>query len=107
MRKMIDLSLTEQASIVLLCLLEDVATEKRTMAGIDYHVSRLWEILAEQYDLVDDEVNLVVEAVAKRGVEMLPAFQVGEQNENPAGEEQGQGTEKVAEKPYVGQTDHD
>ena len=76
MRKMVDLSLVEQASVVLLCLLEDVVTEKRTLAGIDHHVEGLWTILGDHFDIPDQEVEAVVTAVAKRGIEMLPAYEV-------------------------------
>ena len=98
MRKMIDLSLTEQASIVLLCLLEDVVTEKRTMATIDYHVSCLWQILADAYDLPDQEVDFVVEAVAKRGVEMLPAYDVGNTPEGTENETEGTDEAEAAQR---------
>jgi len=73
-KKFIDLNYHEQAVIVLLALLEDVATEKRTMAGIEHHVSMLFNVISEHFNVSDHEVEVVVEAVAKRGVEMLPGW---------------------------------
>lgn len=73
-KQFVDLTYHEQAVIVLLALLEDVATEKRTMAGIEHHIAMLFNVISEHFDLPDHEVEIVVEAVAKRGVEMLPGW---------------------------------
>jgi len=73
-KQFIDLTYEDQAMVVLLALLEDVATEKRTMAGIEHHISMLFNVISEYLDLPDHEVEIVVEAVAKRGVEMLPGY---------------------------------
>lgn len=84
MNRFMDLPLNEQASLVLLCLLEDVATEKRTMASIEYHIHDLYKIISDHYNVPDQEVNLIVEAVAKRGVEMLPGYADGRTTEATA-----------------------
>ena len=78
LRKFVDLPYHEQAIIVLLALLEDVTTEKRTMAGIEHHVATLFNVVAEHFDVPDQEVEMVVDLVAKRGVEMLPGYIVSE-----------------------------
>ena len=73
-KQFIELTYHEQAVVVLLALLEDVATEKRTMAGLEHHISMLFNVISEHFDLPDHEVEAVVDAVAKRGVEMLPGY---------------------------------
>jgi len=80
LKRFVDLTLEDQASIVLLSLLEDVANEKRTMAGIEHHVHQLYDILRDHFDVPSQEVDTVVVAVAKRGVEMLPGYVIGEED---------------------------
>ena len=75
MTKFIDLSLQDQATIVLISVLEDVATEKRTLQGLEHHIHALYNIVFKKYDVPDQEVNLIVDAVASKGVEMLPGFE--------------------------------
>lgn len=76
MKAFTDLKLEDQAALVLLCLLEDVANESRTMAGVEHHIHMLYAILENHFDVPDQEVEAVVSAVARSGVEMLPAFTV-------------------------------
>jgi hypothetical protein len=69
-----ELSLEDQATIVLLSLLEDVANEKRTMAGVEHHVHDLYSLLSKHFDVPSQEVDMIVQAVAHRGIEMLPGY---------------------------------
>ncbi len=75
MKALTDLPLHDQAVIALLGLLEDVATEKRKMVGIQHHVNSLWNIVSKHYDVPMQEVDFIIEAVAQRGVEMLPGWE--------------------------------
>jgi hypothetical protein len=73
-RNFTDLSLPEQASIVLISILDDIANGKRTIAAVEAHVADLYRILTVAYNVPDQDTNLVVEAVAKAGIEMLPGY---------------------------------
>ena len=74
MNKFIDLTLPQQAALVLIALLDDIANEKRTIAELEYHIHGLYNILSAAWQVPDQEVEAVIAAVATYGVEMLPAY---------------------------------
>lgn len=86
-KSFLDLSLPEQAAIILVTIMDDVASGKRTLASVEHHIGELYEILAVAWNVPEKEVAKVAEAVASKGVEMLPAFpkeMIGEQTEAQA-----------------------
>ena len=86
MKAFIDLSLEDQAVIVLVQILDDVAAGKRTQAGIEHHLGDLYNLVGAAFDVSTKEVQKVTEAVAKYGVRMLPAY---EEDEDDGGTPEG------------------
>ena len=74
MNKFEDLTLLQQATIVLINILEGVISGRFTMAGVEPHVNQLFKILSQELDVPLAEANLVTNAVAERGVEALPGY---------------------------------
>lgn len=88
MGRFIDLSLPQQAALVLIALLDDIANEKRTVAELEYHIHGLYNIISAAWPVPDQEVELVIGQVAHKGVEMLPGYP----QEEPDGDSQADGT---------------
>jgi hypothetical protein len=89
MRHFQDLPLPDQATIVLITLLEDIADGKRTKAGVGYHINGLFGILSDSYDVPAKEAQMVAEKVAKYGIELLPAYRPEDPNGNVEGTDSG------------------
>ena len=70
----ISLTLPQQAALVLIGLMDDLANNKKTVAEIEHHVSGLYAIVDTAFPVDDAELNLIIEAVARQGIEMLPAY---------------------------------
>lgn len=71
----IDLPLQDQAAIVLIQLLEDVALHKRTMAGVEAHIMDLFNHVSDAFNVPAKEVKLVTDKVATYGITMLPGYE--------------------------------
>ena len=93
MKAFVDLSIEDQASVVLTTLLDDVAHNRRTMAGIQHHMGDLYNLLSEHFDVSIKEVQKVTEAVAKYGIRMLPGYK----EEDTDGGTEGGGVEGRAD----------
>lgn len=74
MNAFIDLNLEDQAAVVLIQLLDDVASGRKTMAAIEHHMGDLYNLLGKSFDCSAKEVTTVTAAVAKYGIRMLPGY---------------------------------
>ncbi len=75
MKSFVDLPVADQAAIVLVTILEEVAMGKRTMASVAHPVSDLFHLLAESFDIPQREAQHVAAAVARHGIRVLPGYQ--------------------------------
>ncbi len=83
MKTITDLPLVDQAAVVLLTILEDIASGQRTMAGVETHVADLFNMLSASYDIPFAEVKTVADSVARYGVQMLPGNIQKESDDGP------------------------
>lgn len=75
MKSFVELPVADQAAIVLVTLLEDVALGKRSMASVQYAVGDLYQLLASSFDIPAKEARQVAAAVARHGIRVLPGYQ--------------------------------
>lgn len=75
MKSFVALPVADQAAIVLVTLLEDVALGKRSMASVQYAVADLYQLLATSFDIPQREARQVASAVARHGIRVLPGYQ--------------------------------